>query len=624
MPTATKNDDFDLAQYGVTIDDIRGTARKLTTMFPSDETNRYRGPDVITFNDLKIRTKEQGLVTFRPRKIQQNYLDTLFGGRGWEQDPTGLRGVRDIILKGRQFGMSTLLMALYFIETIQTPYTNTVIIAHDAPTTERMFQTVHRFYHHLPADKKPSTQYENKRELYWPELDSSFYVGQAGSVNFGAGMTINNVHCSELPRWPNAKLLMDSIMESVPAGGNITLESTALGVGNYFQQEWELAEEGEGAFTPRFFCWIDHEEYRINLKDYQERKIAPPKAALDYLREGPTKEEAEIKETFKLDDEQMMWMVSKRKSLREKFPQEYPFTPEEAFISTGQPYFDLPYLVNLNRVLRRSDFDPMEEPPIPRHYRKLIEAERTEIAEQKSLLMVWEPPRRDRLYVIGADPAEGINDEGDHDFCSVDVLDTFTRTQVAHFHGRWGTHEFGLMLAELGWWYNTALLCVERNNHGHAVLDALIHKAFYPFMDETREGGLYLHEEFDKKTNKLGNRPGWPTYRPQKNLALDFLAQDLEERNLNINCRGTVAQLMRFVKLPNGKAGGAEDSHDDRVTSLALAVAMLHLRPAHIGSYVVGGARQPEVLSGGMVLSGGVKREFFAPGGAIAGLRRNG
>jgi hypothetical protein len=594
---------LDLSQIEVSPEEIRNSARRLRGMFPEPDLKKYKGPDVLTFDDLKVRTKEQALSTFRPMNIQRMYLETLLGSH-WPEDPTGLRGVRDIILKGRQFGLSTLIMALMFIETIQTPYTTTVVIAHDAPTTEKMFQTVKRFYNHLPADKKPATQYNNKRELYWPELESSFYVGQAGSVHFGAGTTINMVHASEVPRWPEARKLMDAIMEAVPIHGSIFIESTALGMGNYFETEWKRAEEGESVFEPRFFRWTDHEEYRIDLAEYERNGWTVPKAAMDYLREGPDKEERVIQETYGLDEGQMMWMAWKKRQLRDKFPQEYPFTPEEAFISTGQPYFDLGYLTSLNRVLKETS-KPISDPAIPSWFDNLH--------KHREDLLVWEYPRRDRFYVIGADPAEGINDEGDHDYCSADVLDVFTGSQVAHYHARVDVNEFGLLLAELGWWYGTALLCVERNNHGHAVLNAIIHQAEYPQMDETKSGGLYLHTEFDKATNTPGKKPGWPTYRPSKNFALDLTATALDERTLVLNCQGTVGELMRYVKLPAGKSGGAEGSHDDRVSSLMLAVAMLHLRPAYHGDYVAGGEMRISDYAGATISAGGVSRDFTPP-----------
>ncbi len=608
-------------------------ARSLRSMYKTQEIQSVVAPRPLLLTDLKIRTKETGVtIPFVPNTIQIDYLNALFpqkpdsfGPHPWESDPTGMRGIRDIILKGRQFGLSTLIIALLFLETVQTPQTSTVIIAHNSETTEKMFQIVHRMYRYLPADRKPKTKYSNKRELRFEEIDSTFYVGQAGSLDFGAGQTLNNVHCSEVPRWPDAKRLMDSLMEAVPAGGNIFVESTALGYGNWYQQEWSKAEEGKSIFTPRFFEWHKHEEYQINPDDYKARGLAIPPPAKKFFEDGPDEEEKEIKEIWDLTDFQLAWRRWKIASQGELFYQNYPLTPQEAFVASGQHYFDNKYLSRINLILSKrdrhghSDFDPIpyEIPdafPVLHKYREM--------------LSLWEAPRMDRSYVIGADTAQGLTTSGDPDFDSADVIDAVTSTQVAHFHGHLDTREYGFVLAELGWWYNLALLGVERNNHGHAVLNTLIYEAMYPLADDSGTGGLYLHEEYDRlRGNQRAMIPGWPTNVKTKFLALDWLSTAIDERELFLNNRGSVGEMMSYVKLPGGKAGGEAGTKDDRVISLAIAVAMLRKRPVVPGSYVAGGASREvsypsNYVSGGNVgaSAGGVSRDFHAPLSPVSGM----
>lgn len=145
-----------------------------------------------TLADLRIRTKDRQVVPFAPNAVQAAYLDTLCPD--WRTTPIRLEGHREILLKARQFGFSTLILALLFLDTVNTPNTQTVVIAHDADSTERLFQMVHRFYQHLPADRRPATKYSSRRELAFRDTDSYFYVGTAGSSGYGRGGTINNVH----------------------------------------------------------------------------------------------------------------------------------------------------------------------------------------------------------------------------------------------------------------------------------------------------------------------------------------------------------------------------------------------------------------------------------------------
>jgi hypothetical protein len=133
------------------------------------------------------------------------------------------------------------------------------------------------------------------------------------------------------------------------------------------------------------------------------------------------------------------------------------------------------------------------------------------------------------------------------------------------------------MLADLGRWYNTALIGVERNNHGHAVLNALLHSAGYP--QSHGAGGIYFHQEYDEKKNPTSMRPGWPTTPKTKYFALDGLATSLTGGDIHPRSRRTVSELMTYVKKSGGKAGGEGRSHDDAVIALSIADALLKMRP---------------------------------------------
>lgn len=516
-------------------------------------TNDVAIPLASSLDTLKITTKDRQLIPFKPNRVQAIYLDILCPK--WRTEPVTLRGLREILLKARQFGFSTLILALFFLDTIATPHTQTVVIAHDTETTEKLFRIVQKYYNNLPDNLKPKTKYANRREFLWPDIDSYFFVGTAGNAEFGRGGTINNVHGSEVAFWPDAETLVAGLLQAVPADGNVFLETTANGFGNYYQEEYARARIGDSVFHDRFFAWFENPEYRMEVL---------PEFEL-------TEEERTIKATFGLSDEQMAWRRHKKKELREKFEQEYPSTPDEAFLTSGNPYFDRDALSALSVQLQDKAFDPVPL-YVPSAYPHLA----TESGKRG--LSVWELPVKGRTYVIGADTAEGITDAGDLDYDAADVYDAETWTQVAQLYGRWDTHEYGLMLADLGRWYNTALVGVERNNHGHAVLNAMLYAGNYP-QAKNGGGGVYFHQEYDEKKNPVSMRPGWPTTPKTKYFALDGLATSLVECDIHPRSRRTVSELLTYVKKPGGKAGGEGKSHDDAVVALSIADAMLKLRP---------------------------------------------
>ncbi|BCM88833.1 hypothetical protein IAD21_00675 [Abditibacteriota bacterium] len=527
---------------------------------------------------MQIRTKDKRLISLVPNAVQSQYLDAICPD--WRNGDLNLQGAREIILKSRQFGFSTLILALLFLDTINTPHTQTVVVAHDMDSTLRLFQMVQRFYAHLPAPK-PRARYANRREFFWPELDSSFFVGTAGNGEFGRGATISNVLASEVAYWPDGEEIMAALLQAVPTNGNVFQESTANGVGNYFFTEYERARTGQSTFSNHFFPWFAHPEYAVPLSNAEignrnaekaEARVsgAPWLLASDLW--PLSQDELQLRTLYNLSDEQLLWRRLKMREpgMRHKFVQEFPTNEREAFLSSGAPYFDLEKLDALALELRDAAFDPLplEVPTCFPNLRRHCAA-----------LQVWASPRQSHAYVIGADTAEGISTYGDHDFDSASVWDTASGEQVAHLHGHFDTHLYGLMLAELGFWFNTALLCIERNNHGHAVINAVLHGAHYPEATNDTSTGLYLHQEYDEKREPRERRPGFPTTSSSKYLILDELASAIENDDFHPRSRALIADLMRFVHLPGGKAGGEAGVHDDRVIDAALARRMLNLRP---------------------------------------------
>lgn len=476
-----------------------------------------------------------------------------------------MEGNREIILKARQLGFSTLLLALFYCDTVNNPHTYTVVMAQDQPSTERLFQIVKRYHDNCPPHKKLQAKYESKRELYWPSIDSYFFIGTAGSKEkFGRGGTINNVHGSEVAFWDNAEEIVAGLLETVPQSGNIFLETTANGVGNYFYEEYSRAQSNESEFKVHFFPWFYSSEYRTSL---------PTNTPV--LEK--TEHEVKLAEKFNLDDEQLLWYRMKGVRLKELLVQEHPSSPEEAFIATGAGYFNNEALVKLAMSCAKA-----EKVPVPVRYDQLRRVSQEDLIEEQITnklakneeLHVWKKPVPGKRYAIFADPAEGLRETGEHDFCSADVLDYDTWEQCASLHGRWEPYDFAILLAQLGRWYNFALLGVERNNHGHSVLNTLINVEGYERQTNSLFGGLYYHEEYDGSTKRRSAKPGYPTNAKTKVELLNVLDEAVSEGTVTVYNRDTVKELRMFSKLPGGKFGPEGKHHDDRVISLGGAVLL--------------------------------------------------
>lgn len=174
---------------------------------------------------------------------------------------------------------------------------------------------------------------------------------------------------------------------------------------------------------------------------------------------------------------------------------------------------------------------------------------------------IWQLPRHDRGYIIGADVAEGL-DHGD--YSAAHVLDARTGAQVAVWHGHTPADVFGDELAMLGKFYNGALIGVEANNHGLTTVTRL-RQLGYP--------NLYRDRKVDEITKKVTLKYGWYTTRITKPLIIDGLDQAMREQSITLYDKRTIAELRTYVRDEKAKMHGSP--HDDLVISLAIAVEMM-------------------------------------------------
>ena len=182
-----------------------------------------------------------------------------------QQEYEGRCGKKNIVLKARQLGITTYVAARFFVHTITRRGTLSVQVAHNQDSAEEIFRIVHRFLENLPERLQAGalcTSRANVRQVVFPRLDSEYRVETAADPNAGRGMTIQNLHCSEVARWPgDAAETLAGLRAAVPPGGEIVLESTANGAAGAFYAEWQRAEET--GYVRHFFPWWWEPSYRL-------------------------------------------------------------------------------------------------------------------------------------------------------------------------------------------------------------------------------------------------------------------------------------------------------------------------------------------------------------------------
>lgn len=281
---------------------------------------------------LKIRSKSGEIQSFLLNKAQAYIHDKV------EQQRRENNKVRAIILKGRQQGCSTYIEGRFYWRVTHRFGIRAFILTHDNDATNNLFEMAQRYHEHCPSVVRPSVEASNAKELIFAGLDSGYKLGTAGNKAVGRSSTIQLLHGSEVAYWPNAAEHAKGILQAVPneSDTEIFIESTANGLGNYFHEQWQLAETKQSDFIPIFVPWFWQEEYiKQNDPEFLE-----------------TDEERELIELYGLNIPQLIWRRYKILELSvgglngtKAFMQEYPCSSTEAFQTTGEDTFIAPNIV---------------------------------------------------------------------------------------------------------------------------------------------------------------------------------------------------------------------------------------------------------------------------------------
>ena len=306
---------------------------------------------------------------------------------------------------------------------------------------------------------------------------------------------------------------MASLRAAVPPNGEIVLESTPRGAGGCFYDEWQHAEEK--GYVAHFFPWWWEPSYRREVAD-------------DLLLSD---EEKELSSRHGLEPAQIAFRREIQAEFRGRFAEEYAEDAESCFLASGECLFDV------SAIERR--LQSCGEPLAGR---------------DNGRLLIWFPPtvggRGEKEWIIGVDPAGG---GAGGDFACAQVIERFSGMQCAELLGHFTPVELAARVAQLGREYCGALVAVESNNHGHAVLAHL------------QLGEHYRHLYQD------GERIGWLTDASTRPRMIENLAVILARAPELFFSSRFLRECRTFVRHANGSSSAAGGAHDDCVLAMAIA-----------------------------------------------------
>lgn len=506
-----------------------------------------RKPREYIENNFYIRTKEKTTELLKFNPIQEKYWNS--------------KTKRDIILKPRQLGFSTLTLARFFECVINEENVTAVVVAHDSESTQKLFKMVRLMYDRLPESKKDQLnngrrrpKIGNRKEYYFEGNNSTIYVGTAGADKFGRGQTINYVLCSEVAFWDKPEDIMMGLLEAVPEDGEIVVESTANGVGTYYYDTFfEGKLDPNSEWTAHFYSWYEHPPYRTPLKPGE-----------DFVLD---EEERDLVDNHGVTLEQIKWRRRKINSMPKKadrskedsFRQEYPANDLEAFLSTGRPVFAQK---TVRARITQLEAKYKVEKPVRGNFlfayegQMIINDKIRFVPDENGVVTIYKHPEPRRPYVLGGDIAEGGKD-----YSAGQMLDNMTGEQVAVWHGHSDTDLYAKQMYCFCTYYNRALVAIEMNFDLHPIKE----------LERLEYWHQYRRENIDDYNEPEQTKHGFRTTTVTRPVIIAELVTIVRETISVINDLPTLYEMLSFIRNDVGKPEASPGKHDDLIMALAIA-----------------------------------------------------
>lgn len=486
------------------------------------KSNRLQIYKIINKEQIEVpfkRNDAQVILEKRKRELREKY------GR-----------IRLIILKWRQMWITTNEAMDWLDECIMYANQNIWILAQVDKTRAEIFDKVKTAYTRLP-DKiklndwkiwyKPTTKYSTKQELEFLENHSKISI-----ITDSRWGTRSKLHISEFAFINNATELLAWTLPSVPKTSDIIIESTANWYWNEFEMLWnKYYGKDSYEWSCIFLWWRIMPEYSLPVEEWEIIKL--PKE-LSHLNKPM------IDWTI-LTEWQKKWYLNMYESYTnpDYAFQEYPSTPEEAFMNTWTPVFKT----------------------------EVIKSLITPKYEEDSLypdLRIYKLPEEWKQYCIWWDTSEWVYN---WDYWPVVVRERETGSLCACFYwhidpGEWLCNLVQHLVDMWYWWR----IWIELNNTWHAFYAKAPEYDFYPLC--------YQRRTVDKRYNTYTQEVGWETTWKTRPIAvseykLAIIKWDITEQDERI-----VKEMFTYIYNDKGREDHQPWYHDDWIMADAICWQM--------------------------------------------------
>jgi len=484
--------------------------------------------------------------------------------------------LRVIVLKARQWGCSTLILAyMAWIQTVHCRNWHSVILAHVKDSAANIRGMYSKIIDNYPPELWDGDE-PPRFKPFERSVNSRMITGRGCRVTVGScenqdslrGNDIAMVHMSEVAYWRTSDNhdpadLVRSVVSSVPLVplSMVVMESTANGVGSFFHREWLRAEAGGSDKEPVFVAWHDIGYYSLEVDD------------VEALMNSLTLYEKSLMTRFGLTPGQIAWYHAKSLEFgdRKLMMAEFPSTPAEAFANTGSSVFAAGHVERLRRGCRppahTGEFAgaALRGPGAMHNVRWHDDPD--------GLTRVWDMPRRGAHYVVAVDVGGRSKNS---DWSVIAVLERGAEPSVA---AQWRGHTDHDLLAwkaaAMARHYNYATLVIESNTLETSAANG------EPMVLLDELGQCYPRLYWRKGDDGLGTgrRVGFHTNVRTKAAIIAGLVGDVRDCSYRERDMDACDELATYEQLPNGSYAARRGCHDDILMTRAIGLYVIAHEP---------------------------------------------
>ena len=533
---------------------VRASAIKILST-PSLSSEIIAKPYLLIEVAFYIVDKERKTVPFFFNDVQRDFIEQL---------ETKGTSKPFFVLKGRQQGFTSLITAIQLSFSIVRKNFAGFTMADRADNTLAIFNDKARVvYERLPEELKPSEKFNSRNELFFDKLNSSWRIATA-TEQVGRSRTLNFVHYSEVAFYEcDLSTIQAGIGEAITADAIVVYETTANG----FNQAKDLWDSG--ACHNLFYGWWRTKEYRIKDLSYLNTK------------DSWLIERAKLLESMGLDKEQIAWYCKKYDSYLDKntIKQEYPVTPTEAFVSSGECVFDKESINN--QIIRASSLQAVKKGYFA------YEKEAIPIKDENGAIKDFDWKIKDIRFIESTDgyitiheePRKKYNKDGEviglapyaiggdtagtgKDFFTAKVICALDDKVAATLHKQYIDEDlYAEQMYCLGTYYHEALIGIEIN---YSRQPTRILQKKYGYTN------LYMRERFDSAADKTIMDYGFETTSRTKPIIIGELVTLMRSDPTIEPDVPTLKEMTTFTRKDNGKMEALDGCHDDLVMACAI------------------------------------------------------